>query len=242
MRRMILLSMAGHVVLLVIAIALNAVRPGRAAVGPAVSYVHLVNLPPPPIAHPSLAPLPRPADPMKTVALPPMAPPPSLQDWWRRQMARVPMPSQTPAVPPVTPRPHSDASETERRPGAMTPAMTTAVSVEGPVFPFPSYLAAIQRSVTGHWTPPHLGVAGGPGPRDDRQVVVGFLLARTGQMSRLVVEHGSGERAQDEAALRAVILAQPFPPIPDELHQPSLQVHFRFTLRSGLTVGSGANE
>ncbi len=243
MRRMMLLSLAGHVVLFVVAIASNwitatAVRPGRAAFGPTVSYVHLVNLPPAPtIATPAppanrspraIAPLPvpRPVAPAKTAVLS-LPAPRSLQDWWRRQMARVPMPPQ----PLVTPRPQSDKSETESR--SAVPAMTAVASVEGPAFPFPSYLTAIQEKVAGHWAPPRLGLSGG----DGRQVVVGFVLGQTGQVNRLAVEHGSGEAAQDEAALRAVRLAQPFPPLPEALRQSSLQVHFRFTLRSGLAAG-----
>jgi TonB family protein len=47
------------------------------------------------------------------------------------------------------------------------------------------------------------------------------------------VEKTSGNTFYDQAAVRAILEASPFPPLPEEWTRPSLRVMFRFELRTG---------
>lgn len=243
MARMILISLTGH--LLVLPALLLGSRlwldPGRMPRMTTVYQVSLVAaaprlLPPPPLPPPrppqhvppvpsldTPAGAPRGDMPARGRPEPPpdLAPrgtPPMLQEWWKRQVAGV----RVPAEAPVAPRGAS------RAPASPPASPVTALSIEGPPFPFPSYLGSIQGKITSHWAPPGIHRIG-----RETVAVVAFLLAPNGRVSRLMVEQGSGAPAYDEAALRAVHLAEPLPPFPEGFRESSLRVHFRFGVRRG---------
>jgi TonB family protein len=104
-----------------------------------------------------------------------------------------------------------------RRDGAVTG--TGAMTLNVTDFPFAWYLGRVQAKVTERWSGKAL-----PG----QQPVAVFDISRDGQVSRLSIEKSSGNSYYDQAALRAIAEANPFPPLPAEFKEPSLRVHLGF--------------
>ena len=86
-------------------------------------------------------------------------------------------------------------------------------------FPFAWYLSRVQAKVTERWAGKAL-----PG----QQPVAVFEINRDGQVSRLAIERSSGNSYYDQAALRAITEANPFPPLPAEFPGQTLRVHLGF--------------
>jgi TonB family protein len=86
-------------------------------------------------------------------------------------------------------------------------------------FPFAWYLSRVQAKVTERWAGKAL-----PG----QQPVAVFEINREGQVSRLAIEKSSGNTYYDQAALRAITEANPFPPLPAEFPGQTLRVHLGF--------------
>jgi TonB family protein len=64
---------------------------------------------------------------------------------------------------------------------------------------------------------------------DGVQPQVVFEISRDGKIRGLAVEKSSGNPLSDQAALRAVTEAAPFPPLPEEFRETFLRVHMGFT-------------
>ena len=64
------------------------------------------------------------------------------------------------------------------------------------------------------------------------RVVVLFEIARDGQVASSKVEQTSGNSWYDQSALRAIVEANPFPPLPEGFPGRSLRVHFGFDFKS----------
>jgi protein TonB len=86
-------------------------------------------------------------------------------------------------------------------------------------FPFAWYLSRVQAKVTERWAGKAL-----PG----QQPVAVFDINREGHVSRLAIEKSSGNSYYDQAALRAITEANPFPPLPAEFPGQTLRVHLGF--------------
>ncbi len=101
--------------------------------------------------------------------------------------------------------------------------LSGAVAVDARDFEFTYYLMLIRNKVAQNWAPP-AGIAGG------RQVraVVYFRVARNGNVSGIRLESGSGTEFFDRAALRAVTLSDPLPPLPLGFPGSDLGIHFGF--------------
>ncbi len=65
--------------------------------------------------------------------------------------------------------------------------------------------------------------------RGEARVVVRFTIHRSGSISAAEVEQSSGQDLLDRAALRAVILGEPFPQLPDSYPRDQVGVHLLFT-------------
>ncbi|NIR48165.1 TonB C-terminal domain-containing protein [candidate division KSB1 bacterium] len=91
-------------------------------------------------------------------------------------------------------------------------------------FPFSYYLAVIQTRVQSNWEPPS------PPARSSisRKVVVFFKIQRNGRITDITLETSSGDYVFDQAAVRAVTLANPLPPLPVDFRAPELPVHYEF--------------
>lgn len=58
-----------------------------------------------------------------------------------------------------------------------------------------------------------------------RGLRVRFRLYRRGFAQQIQIERSSGDPNVDEAGLRTVLALHPFPPLPSEIHEPSVDVH-----------------
>ena len=138
-----------------------------------------------------------------------------------------PRPSSTPAPPspPVT-------AATPRRETAVAPPSpvgrpsgsavgTGALTLNAGDFPFAWYLQQLQKKISEQWKPPANAANG-------QRAVVVFEIRRDGQLANVTVETRSGDFLYDQAALRAVSDATPFPELPKDYAQSVLRVHLGF--------------
>jgi periplasmic protein TonB len=106
--------------------------------------------------------------------------------------------------------------------GAGTGAVTTGdVSLDGADFPFAYYIATVRRKIATNWQVPG-------GSSEAIHCRVYFRVARSGSIDGASVESSSGNFLFDQAALRAVVQANPLPPLPGGFPDSYLGVHFSF--------------
>lgn len=240
-KKMLILSGLFHAGLLVILLAL-ALNRSTHPFGPHVYHVDLVTLPQPsaappapvkeiPAAPPPPVQKPPAARPKVEVKKPPIQPPPKAI----KPAATVPPPAKPPqksqeAAPqketaseasPAAP-PNAKSSENV---SAIAPAPKLQTGIEVPDFKFPYYTDMIQRKIEMNWSPPPL-----ESTAEAKEAVVGFVLFSNGKIGDPKIEKSSGNAFFDQAALRAVYLANPLPPFPQGFHDASLTIHFSFAL------------
>jgi protein TonB len=86
-------------------------------------------------------------------------------------------------------------------------------------FPYAYYLRTIHQKISERWE----GRA-----RDGQQPVAVFEIGRDGKVLRLGIEKTSGNSLYDQAALRAITDASPFPPLPVDFKDSLLRIHLGF--------------
>ena len=133
------------------------------------------------------------------------------------------------APPPAPPAPAREVSTAPARTVETPPASlgrpsgsaqgAGAVTINVTDFPFAWYLAAVQRKITERWEGRAL---------QGRQPVAVFAIGRDGRVSALAIEKPSGNPYYDQAALRAIREAEPFPPLPAEFSESQLRIHLGF--------------
>lgn len=133
------------------------------------------------------------------------------------------MPQPPPTPPAVAARPGTEPAPLGRPDS--TARATGSISLDVSDFPFTYYLRQLQAKISERWAPPRGAAAGG-----ERAVVV-FEIGRDGQIKEPSVERSSGNAIYDQSALRAIMEASPFPPLPPEFRASSLRVHFGFEFR-----------
>ena len=102
-----------------------------------------------------------------------------------------------------------------------------AIGVEGPISAYAYYLLAVRDKVATHWRPPSgVAVAGG-----EVASTVNFRIDRRGRIMASYVEKPSGKEVFDQAGLRAVAMADPLPPLPQDYDGDWLGIHLRFVFR-----------
>lgn len=89
------------------------------------------------------------------------------------------------------------------------------------VDPLLYYFARIQDKVSGNWMP--------AAERGEIQVLVGIRLLNNGQVRDMTIESSSGDRAFDDAAIRALRQALPLPPFPAFVKETSMNLILKFT-------------
>jgi TonB family protein len=136
------------------------------------------------------------------------------------------MASTAKAPPPPSERPTTDVARVAPPPPPMplgrsdgSPQGSGAMTLNVSDFPFAWYLSRVQAKVTERWAGKAL-----PG----QQPVAVYEINRQGQVSRLAIEKSSGNTYYDQAALRAITEANPFPPLPEEFVGQTLRVHLGF--------------
>jgi protein TonB len=106
--------------------------------------------------------------------------------------------------------------------GAGTGAVTTGdVSLDAADFPFAYYIATVRRKIATNWQVPG-------GSSEAIHCRVYFRVSRSGAIDGASVESSSGNFLFDQAALRAVVQANPLPPLPGGFPDSYLGVHFSF--------------
>ncbi|MFQ5708778.1 MAG: TonB family protein [bacterium] len=91
-------------------------------------------------------------------------------------------------------------------------------------FPFSYYLALLKSRIQANWEPP----ANVARRQRTMKTIVSFKVQRQGQITRIATEKSSGNYIFDQAAIRAVTLANPLPPLPFDFPEKELGVHFEF--------------
>lgn len=86
-------------------------------------------------------------------------------------------------------------------------------------FPFAWYLRSVNAKITERWAGKAI-----PG----QQPVAVFDINRDGRVTGVAIEKPSGNPYYDQAALRAITEAAPFPPLPPDFAGPVLRVHLGF--------------
>ncbi len=85
---------------------------------------------------------------------------------------------------------------------------------------FGPYMADLQRNIKHNWYPPK--------HNESKRVVVIFKVSKEGKVSKLKLDHSSGEAAADQAALKAIGKAEPeFGALPEGAPE-SVDIQFTF--------------
>jgi TonB family protein len=95
------------------------------------------------------------------------------------------------------------------------------VAESGVSFPYPWYLKAIADRLDKQWRPPSEFAA-------DTSCQVTFVIHRSGQIYGSKITQKSGDDLFDQLALRAVLYANPLPPLPSGFPDDALKVHMNF--------------
>ena len=207
-------STVAHVAILV---AVFAVRQGEPLIVGGPDVVQVALLPPGDLTAPAPAPAPAPAEKAAMKA-------PDIQ------------PEKAEGVklaPPKKPVRKAEPAHAEAAPQASGPALpfarvgnaglSGAIAVDSGNFEFTYYLMLIRNKVAQYWMPPAGLQAGQP-----VRAIVYFHVSRGGDVSAVRLETGSGFEFFDRAALRAVSLSDPLPPLPLGFPGSDLGIHFGF--------------
>ncbi len=107
-----------------------------------------------------------------------------------------------------------------------------------------AYWQQVSLLVSRSWARQVRGVRRSP---SSETVRVRFKLYPNGRAQLIQIEKGSGAREIDEAGIYAVVNAQPFPPLPEEVGDEPVDVHVRMrtgarsTAREVQSVGNSSN-
>jgi protein TonB len=138
-------------------------------------------------------------------------------------------PSRTPALPRPGEKelpPVASAAQAPARAAAAAPPTPVgrptgspqgagAISLDGVDFPFTWYLRQVESKISQRWQ-----------GKGQPQVI--FEIVRDGTIRAVTVGKSSGNYLDDQAAMRAVTEAAPFPPLPEEFRETFLRVHMGF--------------
>lgn len=113
--------------------------------------------------------------------------------------------------------------EPEKSDKGKSTVSTEKVRLDVKEFPFSYYLGLLKSRIQANWEPPFSSR-----PSFSKRSIVYFKIHRNGQLKNMAIETSSGDYLFDQAAMRAVMLANPLPPLPFDFPEPSLGVHFEF--------------
>ncbi len=114
-----------------------------------------------------------------------------------------------PAKPETAPAEQESAPSTPAAPRTGGKSEGVAVSAGSEDFKFPPYLAIIRDKIESHWNPPPGAIAGA-------KAKIQFTVLRSGRVGDVRLQDSSGNFYFDQAAVRAILLSSPFPPMPEE--------------------------
>jgi TonB family protein len=129
------------------------------------------------------------------------------------------------------PDPESEPQRESGRPGPETPkpgpdtgretGPNLPLTLEGRPFRYPWYLEQLVGKIERNWRP----------VSNTLRTTIHFRIERSGQISDVEVEEGSGNFLFDQAARRAVEASAPMPPLPGDYDGDYLGVYFDFDTR-----------
>ncbi len=133
----------------------------------------------------------------------------------------------------VLPSTGPSANDSESGTGAISIQASVGPGVKGlgtgaggaPFF-FPNYLQKVDLKIRWQWAPPPVTVSGD-------HLVVRFVIKTDGGIDKnsVEVQESSGNLFFDQAAMRAIYAAHPFPPLPEAYQEESLIVFMNFIVR-----------
>lgn len=132
----------------------------------------------------------------------------------------------------VKPEPVKPKEEKEEKKEAPPPPISavpsgrqygSGVSLEAARFPYTYYLNLVREKIGKNWHWPSLSA--------NRKTVIYFRILRDGRVEQIKTKQSSGEESFDLAALRAIEISAPFPPLPDRFPDEYLGVYFEFSLQ-----------
>jgi protein TonB len=142
-------------------------------------------------------------------------------------------PSERRAPVPAAAKPADTAAEARPAPpvprGQITGSVTGtgALTLDVSDFPHAWYLRQILQKVEAEWQ------RQAHSREPELKPLVLVEIQRDGSIRTPRIEKSSGNALYDQAALRAVVQASPFPPLPEDWTKPALRVMFRFDLARG---------
>lgn len=86
-----------------------------------------------------------------------------------------------------------------------------------------AYYARLWAKIKGQWALPR-GIL----PEQKLETVINIVILRDGTLSGLNFERSSGNKYFDQSAARAVRKASPFPPLPEWVREPRMEIGLRF--------------
>jgi protein TonB len=178
-----------------------------------------------PVTLPSASP-PRPQLPSRPVALPRPG---------QKELPALTAPGERRPLPPPMVAAKPSEATAEARPAPPIPrgqptgsvSGTGALTVDVGDFPHAWYLRQVLQKVEEHWQ------RQGQSREPEHKPLLMVEIQRDGSIRPPRVEKSSGNAFYDQAALRAIVEASPFPPLPQDWTKPSLRVMFRFELAHG---------
>jgi TonB family protein len=106
------------------------------------------------------------------------------------------------------------------------------IPLDTPEPKYQDYFNKVRERIKANWIyPRQAGERGIEG-----ELLIEFHIAKDGRVSYLELRHSSGTTILDDAALTAIKLAQPFPPVPDAIAKQTLAINgqFKYQIVSGL--------
>jgi protein TonB len=108
----------------------------------------------------------------------------------------------------------------------------TPIPLDTPEPKYQDYMNKVRDRIRANWIYPREA-----GDRNlEGQLLIEFHIAKDGRLQFIALRDSSGVRILDDYAMTAVKLAQPFPPVPDDLAKGVLPIsaEFRYQIVSGL--------
>lgn len=116
------------------------------------------------------------------------------------------------------PKPKVEKPKVE--PKKTSPTGKGHITVDGSAFADDFYLNLVYMKVYRNWVPQSIG--------REISATIYFIIMRDGRVKDAKVEKRSGVASFDQAALRTVLEASPFPELPDSYRGDHLGIHFEF--------------
>ena len=89
------------------------------------------------------------------------------------------------------------------------------------------YLSLVDYKISTNWLPTE------PKAKTEAKVVIRFRVMRSGEVRDIGVETSSGDTILDQLALEAIQKSAPFPPFPNLLTEPFLDLLYSFVVERG---------